>query len=106
MLGINGGIVPCWDAIVVLVLAVSTNQLWLALPMLLAFSAGLAAVLIFIGIAVVRAKGLAGPRLRSSKAARLLPIASAVVVTALGLWLCYDSLHVKPAPPLNVPQGR
>jgi ABC-type nickel/cobalt efflux system permease component RcnA len=102
VLGINGGIVPCWDAIVVLLFAVSTNRLWLALPMLLAFSAGLAAVLIGIGIAVVRAKSLAGPRLRSGRVARFLPIASALVVTVLGGWLCYDSLHVKPAPPVNV----
>ena len=106
MLGINGGIVPCWDAIVVLLFAVSTNRLWLALPMLLAFSAGLAAVLICIGIVVVRAKSLAGPRLRSGRVARFLPIASALVVTLLGGWLCYDSLHVKPAPPVNVLPGR
>jgi ABC-type nickel/cobalt efflux system permease component RcnA len=106
VLGINGGIVPCWDAIVVLLFAVSTNRLWLALPMLLAFSAGLAAVLICIGIAVVRAKSLAGPRLRSCRVARFLPIASALVVTLLGGWLCYDSLHVKPAPPVNVLPGR
>jgi len=106
VLGINGGIVPCWDAIVVLLFAVSTDRLWLALPMLLAFSAGLAAVLICIGIAVVRAKSLAGPRLRSGRIARFLPIASALVVTLLGGWLCYDSLHVKPAPPVNVLPGR
>ena len=104
VLGINGGIVPCWDAIVVLLLAVSTNQVWLALPMLLAFSAGLAGVLVLVGIAVVRAKHLANPRWRSGKLARLLPIVSALVVTLLGLWLCYDSFHVKPAPSVDVVQ--
>ena len=57
---------------------------------------------IIIGIAVVRAKRLANPRWRESKAAKLLPIASSVVVTLLGLWLCYDSFHVKAAPPADV----
>jgi nickel/cobalt exporter len=106
VLGINGGIVPCWDAIVVLLLAVSTNRLWLALPMLLAFSAGLAAVLILVGIIVVRAKHLADPRWNGSRLSKLLPIMSALVVTLLGLWLCYDSFHVKPEQPVDVAQIR
>ena len=44
------------------VAVVAMNLLWWALPMLLAFSAGLAAVLVAIGILVVRTKALAGKR--------------------------------------------
>jgi ABC-type nickel/cobalt efflux system permease component RcnA len=93
LLGVSGGIVPCWDAILMLLVAVSTNLLWLALPMLLAFSAGLAGVLIAIGILVVRVKGFAGSRWGQSRLFRALPILSALLVTALGLWLCYGSVH-------------
>jgi nickel/cobalt exporter len=93
-LGVSGGIVPCWDAILMLLVAVSTNLLWLALPMLLAFSAGLAGVLIAIGIVVVRVKGFAGSRWGQSRFFRALPVLSAVFVTVLGLWLCYGSVHV------------
>ena len=71
-----------------------------------AIGAGLAGVLIIIGIAVVRAKRLANPRWQGSKVARLLPIASSLVMTLLGLWLCYDSFHAKPAPPADVVQIR
>src|SRR5437667_8174403 len=39
-LGISGGVVPCYDAIIMLIFAVSARRLWLALPLLLAFSAG------------------------------------------------------------------
>jgi nickel/cobalt exporter len=94
ILAVSGGIVPCWDAILMLLVAVSTNLLALALPMLLAFSAGLASVLIAIGILVVRVKGFAGSRWGESRFFRALPIMSAVLITGLGLWLCYDSVHL------------
>src|SRR5262249_9214513 len=39
ILGVTGGLIPCWDAIAMLLFAVATNNLQLAFPMLLAFSA-------------------------------------------------------------------
>src|SRR5206468_381961 len=59
VLGMSGGIVPCWDAVAMLLLAVGMNLVWLALPLLLAFSAGLAAVLVLIGILVVQVRRFA-----------------------------------------------
>jgi ABC-type nickel/cobalt efflux system permease component RcnA len=64
--------------------------------LLLAFSAGLAGVLVLIGVLVVKAKGLAGARWDRSRVFRALPIVSAALVTCLGLWLCYDSVHGGP----------
>jgi ABC-type nickel/cobalt efflux system permease component RcnA len=92
VLGISGGLVPCWDAIAMLVLAVALNLLWLALPLLLAFSAGLAGVLVLIGVLVVRARGLVGGW-AEGRLLRALPLVSALLITGMGLWLCYDSLH-------------
>jgi ABC-type nickel/cobalt efflux system permease component RcnA len=88
LLGVGGGIVPCMDAIIMLLLAVAMNLIWLALPLLVAFSAGLASVLVLLGIAVVRAKGLVASRWGTTPLFRALPLLSAVVVTGLGLWLC------------------
>ena len=97
VLGVSGGIVPCWDAILMLIYAIGKQKLRLALPLLLAFSAGLAAVLIAIGVAVVCGKNDAGKRWggqeRFQRLARALPLMSAAVVTAVGLWLCYQSVH-------------
>jgi nickel/cobalt exporter len=93
VLGMTGGIVPCWDAIAMLLLAVGMDLLWLAFPLLLAFSAGLAAVLVLIGILVVHAKGFAGSHWGESRFFRALPVFSALLVTAVGLWLCYDSVR-------------
>lgn len=98
VLGISGGIVPCWDAVVMLGFAVSAQRLWLAVPLLLAFSAGLAGVLVAIGIAVVYAKGFASSHWGESRLVKALPLLSAALVTGLGLWLCYDSVHPATTP--------
>jgi ABC-type nickel/cobalt efflux system permease component RcnA len=99
-MGISGGIVPCWDAIAMLFFAISAQRLWLGLPLLLAFSAGLAGVLIIIGVLVVSAKGFAQARFGQSARLRrifqLLPLFSAAAVLVLGLWLCRDSLIAPP----------
>jgi ABC-type nickel/cobalt efflux system permease component RcnA len=96
VLGISGGIVPCWDAVALLVWCVSANLLAQALPLLLSFSGGLAGVLILIGVLVVHTKALAGSRWDHSRLFKTLPLLSAVLVTALGLWLCYSSLRPNP----------
>jgi nickel/cobalt exporter len=93
MLGVTGGLLPCTDAILILGLAVGAGKLWLALPMLLSFSAGLAGVLVLIGILVVQARNFASSKFGDGRLMRSLPIVSAVLVTLVGLWLCYESVH-------------
>lgn len=90
-LGISGGIVPCPEALVVLMISISLRKIGLGLAVLVAFSLGLAAVLIAIGIAMV----MAGPvmaRFTGRRGwSRALPVASAAVVTLLGLVLVWQS---------------
>jgi nickel/cobalt transporter (NicO) family protein len=93
LLGITGGLVPCWDAIYLLLYTVGRSQFAIALPAVLAFSAGLAGVLVLIGILVVQVPRFAQSRLGYGKIVRALPIFSAVVVTLMGLWLCYEGVH-------------
>jgi ABC-type nickel/cobalt efflux system permease component RcnA len=97
VLGIGGGIIPCPEAIALLGWTVSQGQVHRALPTLLAFSAGLACVLVGIGIGVVYAGRYAGARWnqgdRLRPLLRALPLVSAVLVTLMGLWLCYESTH-------------
>ncbi len=92
VLGVTGGIIPCHDAVALYLSLLSAGLLAFALPLLLAFSAGLAGVLVAIGIVVVKAKGAVGQRWGESRAFKALPILSAAVVTGVGLWLCYHSL--------------
>jgi ABC-type nickel/cobalt efflux system permease component RcnA len=97
ILGVSGGIVPCWDAIAIVGGTVSAQRLWLGPPLLLAFSAGLASVLVAVGVAVVQARKWAGSRWgtpeRFRGLERALPLISAVVVTGMGLLLCFESIH-------------
>jgi nickel/cobalt exporter len=93
VLGMSGGIVPCWDAVAMLVLAVGMGQLDLALPLLLAFSAGLAAVLVLVGVLVVHVRGFADSHWGEGRLVRALPALSALAITVLGFWLCYESVH-------------
>ena len=86
VLGITGGIIPCPAALVVLLSAVSLHRIGLGLFLIVAFSLGLAAVLIGIGILMVRARGwLSGWRSDSPWMQRWLPLASASAMFLAGL---------------------
>jgi nickel/cobalt exporter len=90
MLGVTGGIVPCWDAIVLLFYTVGTSRFWLVLPAVLAFSAGLAVVLVLIGILVVQVPRFVEARGGNGRLMRSLPTISSLAVIMVGLWLCYE----------------
>ncbi|MBN1437922.1 MAG: hypothetical protein JW929_00810 [Anaerolineales bacterium] len=87
LLGISGGLVPCPDAVAILLAAVAINRIPLGLILVAAFSVGMAAVLILIGLAVVRSRRwLAGFDL-FSRAAPILSVVSAGVILGMGLIL-------------------
>jgi ABC-type nickel/cobalt efflux system permease component RcnA len=97
ILGMAGGILPCPEAMFILGESIREGNVWMGLPLLLAFSAGLATVLIAIGMGVVCVRGFADARWGESRRLRsvfaALPLVSALLVTALGIWMCYDSVH-------------
>ena len=81
-LGISGGIVPCGEALALFMLAIQWQRLDLALPLLVAFSIGLASVLVLIGVGIVYARRLAiarwGESDRVKRVARVLPLVGAL----------------------------
>jgi ABC-type nickel/cobalt efflux system permease component RcnA len=84
-LGITGGIIPCPAALIVLLSAFALHRIALGFFLIVAFSIGLAAVLIGFGMAMVYARRLMthlqidGPLTR-----RWLPLASSAFITLLG----------------------
>jgi ABC-type nickel/cobalt efflux system permease component RcnA len=93
-LGISGGIVPCPAALVVLLSALSMNRLGFGLLLIVAFSAGLAAVLVGIGVLMVFAgRFMARFKSEAAWATRWLPITSSVFILMLGVALVWQTLQ-------------
>lgn len=90
-LGISGGLVPCPEALVVLMISISLRRLGLGLALLVVFSLGLAAVLISIGVAMVMAAPAVRRLAGENRFTRALPVASAAVVTLLGIVLVAEA---------------
>ena len=92
-LGVTGGIVPCPAALVVLLSAVALRRVGFGLFLIVAFSAGLAAVLIAIGILMVYAgKLMARYRTDSPLITRWLPLTSSAVIGILGMAIAFQAL--------------
>ena len=96
MLGLAGGVVPCWGAILWVLYCVTAGRFGLALWAVLAFSIGLASILILIGLSVVWG-GRAGASRFGNRSwfraiAKWLPIVGAALVIVIGLWLCRANL--------------
>ena len=86
-LGVSGGLVPCPSALILMLSAIALGHPGLGLVLLAGFSAGLALVLLAVGLAVLYAKQLLplGKASAGRPAFRLIPVFSAVVVICMGL---------------------
>ena len=92
-LGISGGLVPCPDAIAILLVAVAVNRIPFGMVLILAFSIGLALVLIGIGIAMVQGVRFVTRSDLLSRFSVYAPVVSAVVVSGLGIALTVSALN-------------
>jgi ABC-type nickel/cobalt efflux system permease component RcnA len=103
VLGITGGMVPCPAALVVLLSAVALHRTGFGLFLIVAFSIGLAAVLIAMGFVAVYAGRMAsrlpidGPLVQ-----RWLPMGSAVMITALGCVIAVRGLMAAGIVPIQM----
>jgi nickel/cobalt transporter (NicO) family protein len=92
-LGISGGLVPCPDAIAILVVAVALGRIPFGMLLIVAFSLGLALVLIGIGIAMVQGARLVHRNEWLNRFSRYTPVLSAMVVLGLGTGLALSAFH-------------
>jgi len=85
-LGASGGLVPCPSALVLLLSSVALGRIALGLTLLVAFSAGLAVVLMAIGMAALYAGRLLPDSRKTARsvAFRYLPVASAALIACIG----------------------
>ena len=85
-LAVAGGILPSPTALVVLLAAVALDRVGYGLGLIVAFSLGLAAALVAVGLVALRARDAVSRRM-SSRFARVVPVASASAIATLGLVL-------------------
>lgn len=83
-LGLAGGIVPCWDAILLIVLAETMGRLGLGLILLAAFSLGMAAVLVVVGMTAGRLRGWLAASGRTRRWERGLGLLSGGLLLVIG----------------------
>jgi nickel/cobalt exporter len=88
LVGMSGGILPCPDALAILLVAVAAGNILSGLLIIVAFSTGLAAVLIGLGLLITstRIVGRVTDRAMGGRAiARWIPACSAVIMVAVGV---------------------
>jgi len=92
-LGISGGIVPCPAALVVLLSAVSLQRIGFGLLLIIAFSVGLAAVLIAVGMLMIYARQFMSRFQGEGRiVTRWLPLASSTFMVIFGVGLTWQAL--------------
>ncbi|HEU4746569.1 MAG TPA: sulfite exporter TauE/SafE family protein [Anaerolineales bacterium] len=91
-LGVSGGLIPCPSALVVLLGAIALNKIGFGLILVLAFSLGLAATLTAIGILFIYAGRLFERFPSQGRLIRLLPVLSALFVSAVGMAIFIKAL--------------
>jgi nickel/cobalt exporter len=96
-LGISGGLVPCPAAFALLLAAVSAGALAKGVGLVLVFSLGLASALVAIGIGVLKAASFSGRFMDTERIAPYIAMASAVLVTLIGVATLYNAVKELPA---------
>jgi nickel/cobalt transporter (NicO) family protein len=86
-LGLAGGLVPCWDAVVLILLAEAVGRLALGLALLSAFSLGMACVLVTVGMMAAHLQSLIKSRDSEGVWVHRLSLLSALAITAIGIYL-------------------
>jgi len=93
-LGISGGLVPCPAALVIMLAAIAFGHAGAGLIQLVAFSLGLAGVLMAVGMMVLYAKSWLPDASAATRhpVVRMVPVFSAIVIMCVGLLMTGVSL--------------
>jgi nickel/cobalt transporter (NicO) family protein len=91
-LGASAGLIPCPSALVVLLGAVAQHRIGLGLVLIVAFSAGLAATLTGLGIAIVHAGRVLARLPVPGRLAAAVPAVSAALIVVVGLALTVQAV--------------
>jgi ABC-type nickel/cobalt efflux system permease component RcnA len=89
-LGLAGGLLPCWDAVGLLVMAAALGRLAVGVGLVLAFSAGVAIVLVVVGCLAWKLKSTVVGLDRNPAWQRRLGLLSGTLLATIGLLLFFQ----------------
>jgi ABC-type nickel/cobalt efflux system permease component RcnA len=89
-LGLAGGLVPCWDAVGLLVLAAAVGRLAAGVGLVLAFSLGMAMILVAVGCLAWKLNSAALGAGGNPKWQRGLGLCAGMMLSAMGLYLFFQ----------------
>jgi nickel/cobalt transporter (NicO) family protein len=89
-LGFANGLVPCWDAVGLLVLAAALGRLATGVALVIAFSGGMAAVLLAVAWLAGKMKTVSSGINDSATWQRRLGLVCGVMLAAIGLYLFFE----------------
>jgi ABC-type nickel/cobalt efflux system permease component RcnA len=92
-LGVSGGLLPCPEALMVLLITIAAHRVLFGLLLIVAFSTGLASVLVGFGLLLVLARALfQRVNVSNGLLPRVLPVASAAVIVVAGCVITAQAL--------------
>ncbi len=86
-MGLAGGMVPCPDALAILLIAVSIGQLVVGLAVVFFFSIGLALTLVIVGLLIVSSGRVVARSPMLDRLSGVMPYAAALFITTIGCWM-------------------
>jgi nickel/cobalt exporter len=90
--GVAAGVLPCPSALVVLLSAIALHRVGFGLALVVAFSLGLALTISSIGLVAIFARRAFGRLRFDGPLVRALPVASALLIVAVGLGLTVNAI--------------
>jgi ABC-type nickel/cobalt efflux system permease component RcnA len=99
VLGLAGGIIPSTSALLILLGAIASGRAAFGMVLVVAFGVGMALVMTGIGLLVVGARGRldsVGTGTAFGRVRRWLPLAAAVLVLGLGIYLSAQAVAAPP----------
>jgi ABC-type nickel/cobalt efflux system permease component RcnA len=90
-LGVSGGMVPCPEALGILLASIYFNRILFGLTLVISFSLGLAGVLIALGLIVVWTKKYIGGDGVNPNYVRVMTLTSAAIIIFMGGYITYKA---------------
>lgn len=92
LLGISGGLLPCPSALALLLAAISLNKIAFGMVLVVAFSVGLAGVLVAVGLLFVQGSSMIQKMPGVAGRLKYLPVLSALLIMVLGLVITWQGI--------------